>query len=159
MATGILKYKQDDGSIVELTPAGFVTQTTYNAGQAAQDAKIAALKAITPDILPYLFDRVTISSFMYSATAISYAVAYLDLPWLHSQSHQLTAHLSGAAPFYVVNLRDGSVQSVTPDSITIYAVCSDSSPYHVNIQMQLPASITANTPYLVTATTSFISIE
>ena len=228
---GTLKYKQDDGSIVELNPAGVVTQTTYNegqaaqdakitalendkadksaipdvsalvtkatydagqatqdakitalendkadksaipdvsalvtkatydAGQATQDAKITALENVAPDKLPYSFDRITISSLMYSATTIHYAVAYLDLPWLHSQSHQLTAHLSGVAPFYVVNLRDGSVQTVTPDSITIVAVCSDSSPYHVNILMQLPASITENTPYLVTATSSFISIE
>ena len=44
MPTGILKYKQDDGSIVELTPAGFVTQTTYNAGQAAQDGRLDALE-------------------------------------------------------------------------------------------------------------------
>lgn len=149
--------KADKSAIPDVS--ALVTKETYDAGQAAQDAKIAALKAVAPDILPYMFDRVTISSFMYSATTTSYAVVYLDLPWLHSQSHQLTAHLSGAAPFYVVNLRDGSVQTVTPDSITTVAVCSDSRPYHVNIQMQLPASITANTPYLVTATTSFISIE
>ena len=46
MATGILKYKQDDGSIVELIPAGFVTQTTYNAGQAAQDGRLDALESL-----------------------------------------------------------------------------------------------------------------
>lgn len=44
MPTGILKYKQDDGSIAELVPAGFVTQTTYDAGQAAQDGRLDALE-------------------------------------------------------------------------------------------------------------------
>ena len=193
---GTLKYKQDDGSIVELNPAGvdaearalataeaarakaaeqtlendkadksaipdvsaLVTKETYDAGQAAQDAKIAALKAIAPDILPYLFDRNTISSFMYSAFNTTYAVAYLDLPWLHSQNHKLTARLGGSTMFYVVNLLNGSVQTVT-EGITIHAKCSDAQPYHVNVQMQIPASITANTPYLVTAIISFITIE
>ena len=46
MPTGILKYKQDDGSIVELTPAGFVPQTTYNSGQAAQDVRLDALESL-----------------------------------------------------------------------------------------------------------------
>lgn len=193
---GTLKYKQDDGSIVELNPAGvdaearalataeaarakaaeqtlendkadksaipdvsaLVTKETYDAGQAAQDAKIAALKAVAPDILPYWFDRISISSFMYSSTNTTFAVAYLDLPWLHSQNHQLTARLGGSSLFYVVNLHNGSVQTVT-DGITIHAACSDSQPYHVNIQMQIPVSITANTPYLVTAINSFIIIE
>lgn len=44
MPTGILKYKQDDGSIVELIPAGFVTNETYTAGQAAQDTRLDALE-------------------------------------------------------------------------------------------------------------------
>lgn len=44
MPIGILKYKQDDGTIVELNPAGVVTQTTYNEGQAAQDARLDALE-------------------------------------------------------------------------------------------------------------------
>lgn len=193
---GTLKYKQDDGSIVELHPVGvdteartlatteaarskaaeqklendkadksaipdvsaLVTKEIYDAGQAAQDAKIAALENVAPDKLPYMFDRITISSFMYSSIDTIYAVAYLDLPWLHSQNHQLTARLGGSPQFYVVNLINGSVQTVT-EGISIHADCSDSSPYHVNIQMQIPASITANTPYLVTAITTFISIE
>ena len=47
MPTGILKYKQDDGSIVELTPAGFVPQTTYDAGQAVQDGRLNKLETVT----------------------------------------------------------------------------------------------------------------
>ena len=53
MPTGILKYKQDDGSIVELTPAGFVTQTTYDAGQAAQDGRLDALENSKPSYATY----------------------------------------------------------------------------------------------------------
>lgn len=194
---GTLKYKQDNGSIVELNPAGvdaearalataeanrakaaeqklendkadksaipdvsaLVTKETYNAGQAAQDAKIAALKAVTPDILPYLFDRISISSAIYSSVGTSYAVAYIDLPWLHSQTHNLTARLSGGLGFNVVNLRDDSVQSVDNDSITVFATCDSSQPYHVNVGFQLPATIAANTPYLVYSTSAFVVIE
>lgn len=194
---GTLKYKQDDGSIVELNPAGvdaearalataeanrakaaeqklendkadksaipdvsaLVTKETYNAGQAAQDAKIAALKAIAPDILPYSFDRISISSAIYSSVSTSYAVAYIDLPWLHSQTHNLTARLSGGLGFNVVNLRDGSVKSVDNGSITVFATCDSSKPYHVNVGFQLHATIAANTPYLVYSTSAFVVIE
>lgn len=193
---GTLKYKQDDGSIVELNPAGvdaearalataeaarakaaeqklendkadksaipdvsaLVTKEAYDAGQAAQDAKIAALKAVAPDILPYLFDRISISSAMYSSVGTSYAVAYIDLPWLHSQTHNLTARLSGGLGFNVVNLSNGSVQSVD-DGITVYATCNSSRPYHVNVGFQIPATIAANTPYLVYSTSAFVVIE
>ena len=193
---GTLKYKQDDGSIVVLNPAGvdaearalanaeterakaaeqklendkadksaipdvsaLVTKATYNAGQAAQDAKITALENVAPDKLPYLFDRISISSAIYSSVSTSYAVAYIDLPWLHSRTHNLTARLSGGLGFYVVNLRDGSVQSVD-DGITVFATCDSSKPYHVNVGFQLPATIAANTPYLIYSTVAFIVIE
>lgn len=194
---GTLKYKQDDGSIVELNPAGvdaearalatdeanrakaaeqklendkadksaipdvsaLVTKEIYDAGQAAQDAKIAALKAVAPDILPYSFDRISISSAIYSSVGTSYAVAYIDLPWLHSQTHKLTARLAGGLGFNVVNLRDGSVQSVDNGSITVFATCDSSKPYHVNVGFQLHATIAANTPYLVYSTSAFVVIE
>ena len=194
---GTLKYKQDDGSIVELNPAGvdaearalataeanrakaaeqklendkadksaipdvsaLVTKEIYDAGQAAQDAKIAALKAIAHDILPYSFDRISISSVMHSSVSTSYAVAYIDLPWLHSQTHNLTARLAGGLGFNVVNLRDGSVQSVDNGDITVFAMCDSSTPYHVNVGFQLHATIAANTPYLVYSTSAFVVIE
>lgn len=193
---GTLKYKQDNGSIVELNPAGvdaearalataeanrakaaeqklendkadksaipdvsaLVTKETYNAGQAAQDAKIAALKAVTPDILPYQFDRISISSFMYSTFNTSYATVYIDLPWLHSQNHQLSARISGGSGFAIVNLSDGSVQSVD-DGVTVFADCNSSKPYHVNVGFQIPATIFASTPYLVVSPITFVTIE
>lgn len=193
---GTLKYKQDNGSIVELHPVGvdteartlatteaarakaaeqklendkadksaipdvsaLVTKETYDAGQAAQDAKIAALKAVTPDILPYMFDRISISSAIYSSIDASYAVAYIDLPWLHIQNHQLSARMSGGSGFMIVNLRDGSVQSVDA-GISVFADCISSKPYHVNVGFQIPATIAANTPYLVVSPITFITIE
>ena len=193
---GTLKYKQDDGSIVELNPAGLdaearalanaeterakaaeqklendkadksaipdvsvlVTKETYYAGQAAQDAKIAALKAVAPDILPYFFNKITLSSFAYAPIASSYTEVSVDLPWLHSQDHQLTASIGVPSTFYVVNLVNGSVQTVT-EGVTISAVCSFSTPYHANAVIKIPASITANTPYLVCALIGFITIE
>lgn len=193
---GTLKYKQDDGSIVELHPVGvdteartlatteaarakaaeqklendkadkstipdvsaLVTKETYDAGQAAQDAKIAALKAVAPDILPYGFDRISISSAIYSSFNMSYAAVYIDLPWLHSQNHQLSARMSGGSGFMIVNLRDGSVQSVD-DGITVFANCDSSKPYHVSVAFQIPATITANTPYLVVSPSTFVFIE
>lgn len=193
---GTLKYKQDDGSIVELNPVGvdaearalataeanrakaaeqklendkadksaipdvsdLVTKETYNAGQSAQDAKIAALKAVEPDILPYMFDRISISSAIYSSFNTSYAAAYIDLPWLHSQNHQLSARMSGGSGFMIVNLRDGSVQSVD-DGISVFASCDSSKPYHVNVGFQIPATIFANTPYLVVSPITFVTIE
>ena len=193
---GTLKYKQNDGSIVELHPVGvdaearalanaeterakaaeqklendkadksaipdvsaLVTKETYDAGQAAQDAKIAALKATAPDILPYMFDRISISSAIYSSFNTSYATAYIDLPWLHSQDHQLSARMSGGSGFMIVNLRDGSVQSVD-DGITVFATCISSRPYHVNVGFQIPATIIANTPYLVVSPITFVTIE
>lgn len=202
MPTGILKYKQDDGSIVELTPAGFVPQTTYNEGQAAQDTKITAaqtaankananignwetehpeetiselaatheteiirqagivarLDKVAPDILPYMFDRISISSAIYSSISTSYAMAYIDLPWLHSQNHQLSARISGGSGFQIVNLRDGSVQSVDA-GISVFADCNSSKPYHVNVGFKIPATIAANTPYLVVSPITFIIIE
>lgn len=196
MPNGILKYKQDNGSIVELIPVGvdteartlatneatrakaaeqklendkadksaipdvsaLVTKATYNAGQAAQDAKIAALKAVEPDILPYMFDRISISSAIYSSISTSFAVAYIDLPWLHSQTHKLSARMSGGSGFQIVNLRDGSVQSVDA-GITVFADCDSSKPYHVNVGFQIPATIKANTPYLVVSPITFVIIE
>lgn len=193
---GTLKYKQNDGSIVELHPVGvdaearalsnaeteraqaaeqklendkadksaipdvsaLVTKETYDAGQAAQDAKIAALKATAPDILPYMFDRIGISSAIYSSINTSYATAYIDLPWLHSQNHQLSARMSGGSGFMIVNLRDGSVQSVD-DGITVFAKCDSSKPYHVNVGFQIPATIIANTPYLLVSPITFVTIE
>lgn len=196
MPNGTLKYKQDDGSIVELTLVGvdtearalatteaarakaaeqklendkadksaipdvsaLVTKVTYNAGQAAQDAKIAALKAVEPDILPYMFDRISISSALYSSTSKSFAVAYIDLPWFHSRTHKLSARMSGGSGFQIVNLRDGSVQSVDA-GITVAAECNSSKPYHVNVTFQIPATIKANIPYLVVSPITFVTIE
>lgn len=193
---GTLKYKQNDGSIVELHPVGvdaearalsnaeteraqaaeqklendkadksaipdvsaLVTKETYDAGQAAQDAKIAALKATAPDILPYMFDRISISSAIYSSFNTSYATASIDLPWLHSQNHQLSARMSGGSGFMIVNLRDGSVQSVDA-GITVFANCDSSNPYHVNVGFQIPATIIANTPYLLVSPITFVVIE
>lgn len=149
--------KADKSAIPDVS--ALVTKEIYHAEQAAQDAKIAALKAVTPDILPYLFDRISISSAIYSSVGTSYAVAYIDLPWLHSQPHKLTARLSGGLGFYVVNLRDGSVQSVDNGRITVFATCDSSTPYHVNVGFQLPATIAANTPYLVYSSSAFIVIE
>lgn len=193
---GTLKYKQDDGSIVELHPVGvdaearalanaeterakaaeqklendkadksaipdvssLVTKETYSAGQAAQDAKIAALKAVAPDILPYNFDRITFVSFAYSPFNTTFAAVNVDLPWLHSQNHQLTARITGSPLFYVVNLVDNSVQTVTED-ITLSALCNSSKPYHVSVTVQIPAFIAGNTPYLVCSISTFITIE
>ena len=193
---GTLKYKQDDGSIVELNPAGvdaearalataeanrakaaeqklendkadksaipdvsaLVRKETYNAGQAVQDAKIAALKAVSPDILPYLFDRISISSVIYPDFNTSFATVSIDLPWLHSQNHQLSARMSGGSGFLIVNLRDGSVQSVD-DGITVFADCNSSKPYHVNVGFQIPATLFAGTPYLVVSPSTFVTIE
>lgn len=196
MPNGTLKYKQDDGSIVELTPVGvdtearalatteatrakaaeqklendkadksaipdvsaLVTKETYDAGQAAQDAKIAALKAVAPDILPYLFDRITLSSFIKSSIDSSFAEVSIDLPWLHSQAHQLTAKLSGYPLFYVVNLRTGSVETVT-EGITTSVICRADTPYHVNVTVQIPAAYDASIPYLVVSPTTFIILS
>lgn len=196
MPNGTLKYKQDDGSIVELTPVGvdtearalatteaarakaaeqklendkadksaipdvsaLVTKATYNAGQAAQDAKIAALKAVKPDILPYMFDRISISSAIYPAFNTTFATVYVDLPWIHSQNHELSARISGGSGFLIVNLSDGSVQSVT-DGITVFAECNYSEPYHVNVGFQIPATLFAGTPYLVVSPVTFVTIE
>lgn len=149
--------KADKSAIPDVS--ALVTKNTYNAGQAAQDAKIAALKAVEPDILPYMFDRISISSAIYSSVGTSYAVAYIDLPWLHSQTHKLKARLSGGLGFYLVNLRDGSVQSVDNGNITVSAMCDSSTPYHVNVVFELSATIAANTPYLVYSSSAFVVIE
>lgn len=148
--------KADKSAIPDVS--ALVTKEIYDAGQAAQDAKIAALKAVTPDILPYMFDRISISSALYSSISTSYAVAYIDLPWLHSQNHQLSARISGGSGFQIVNLRDGSVQSVD-NGISVFADCNSSKPYHVNVGFQIPATIAANTPYLVVSPITFITIE
>ena len=148
--------KADKSAIPDVS--ALVTKEIYDAGQAAQDAKIAALKAVTPDILPYMFDRISISSVIYSSISTSYAVAYIDLPWLHSQNHQLSARISGGSGFQIVNLRDGSVQSVDA-GISVFADCNSSKPYHVNVGFQIPATIAANTPYLVVSPITFITIE
>lgn len=196
MPNGTLKYKQDDGSIVELTPVGvdtearalatteatrakaaeqklendkadksaipdvsaLVTKEIYDAGQAAQDAKIAALKAVAPDILPYLFDKITLSSFINPSTDSSFAAVSIDLPWLHSQAHQLTAKLSGYPLFYVVNLRTGSVETVT-EGITTSVICRADTPYHVNVTVQIPAAYDARIPYLVVSPTTHIILS
>ena len=149
--------KADKSAIPDVS--ALVTKEIYDAGQAAQDAKIAALKAIAPDILPYSFDRISISGAIYSSVSTSYAVAYIDLPWLHSQTHKLSARMSGGSGFMIVNIRDGSVQSVNDGNITVFATCDSSKPYHVNVGFQLPATIAANTPYLVYSTSAFVVIE
>ena len=196
MPNGTFKYKQDDGSIVELTPVGvdteartlatneatrakaaeqklendkadksaipdvsaLVTKATYDAGQAAQDAKIAALKAVEPDILPYLFNRITLSGFIQASEDTSYATMSINLPWLHSQDHQLTARLGNSPVFYIVNLRTGSVETVT-DGIILSTACSSSKPYHVNIIVHIPAAYDAHIPYLICSPITYITIE
>lgn len=196
MPNGILKNKQDDGSIVELIPVGvdteartlatneatrakaaeqklendkadksaipdvsaLVTKAIYDAGQAAQDAKIAALKAVEPDMLPYLFDSISISSIAFANNAFTVAGLYVDLPWIHSQCHTLKARLSGSPTFYVVNLRDGTVQTVT-DNISLFAICAPDRPYHLLVQIQVNASFAANTPYLVAISNASIVIS
>lgn len=193
---GTLKYKQDDGSLVELHPVGvdaearalanaeterakaaeqklendkadksaipdvssLVTKKTYSAGQAEQDAKIAALKAVAPDILPYLFNRITLSGFMQASEDASYATISINLPWLHSQDHQLTARLGDSPVFYIVNLRTGSVETVT-DGIILTAACSSSKPYHVNVLIRIPAAYDARIPYLICSPVTYITIE
>lgn len=195
MPNGILKNKQDDGSIVELIPVGvdteartlatneatrakaaeqklendkadksaipdvsaLVTKEIYDAGQAAQDAKIAALKAVAPDILPYLFDSISISSIVFANHNVTVTQLYVDLPWIHSQCHTLKARLSGS-PFYVVNLRDGTVQTVT-DNISLFAICAPDRPYHLLVQIIINASFVANTPYLVAISNASIVID
>ena len=195
MPNGILKNKQDDGSIVELIPVGvdteartlatneatrakaaeqklendkadksaipdvsaLVTKEIYDAGQAAQDAKIAALKAVAPDILPYLFDSISISSIVFANHNVTVTQLYVDLPWIHSQCHTLKAILSGS-PFYVVNLRDGTVQTVT-DNISLFAICAPDRPYHLLVQIIINASFVANTPYLVAISNASIVID
>ena len=192
---GTLKYKQDDGSIVELNPVGVDTEArtlatteadrakaaeqklendkadksaipdvsalgtkeTYDAGQAAQDAKITALENVAPDKLPYIFGRINVSSLFYSPEHRSSASAYVSLPWLHSQGHSLTARLVNSITFYVVNLREGSVQTVT-NNITIVVDNDAASPYHVIVEFQMPANITSNTPYLIATTNAYLAI-
>lgn len=196
MPNGTLKYKQDDGSIVELTPVGvdtearalatneatrakaaeqklendkadksaipdvsaLVTKEIYDAGQAAQDAKITALKAVAPDILPYSFGRINVSSLFYSPVSRSSVSAYVSLPWLHSRMHLLTARLVDSVTFYVVNLNDGYAVKVT-DNITIVVDNGDASPYHVNVEFQIPVNVSASTPYLIATTNAYLTIE
>ena len=148
--------KADKSAIPDVS--ALVTKATYNAGQAAQDAKIAALKAVAPDILPYLFDKITLSSFIEQSTDSSFAEVSIDLPWLHSQEHQLTAKLSGYPLFYVVNLRTGSVETVT-EGITTSTICRADTPYHVNVNVQIPAAYDAHIPYLVVSPTTFIILS
>lgn len=148
--------KADKSAIPDVS--ALVTRETYDAGQAAQDAKITALENVAPDKLPYFFNKITLSSFSYVTFDTSYTVVSFDLPWLHSQEHKLTARLGGSPLFYVVNLINGSVQTVT-EGITLSAQCSSSTPYHVNVTAQIPASIAANTPYLVCSVVTFITIE
>ena len=196
MPNGILKYKQDDDSIVELIPvvvdteartlatneatrakaaeqklendkadksaipdvSALVTKAAYNEGQAAQDAKIAALKAIEPDKLPYMFGRINVSSLFYSPVSRSSASAYVSLPWLHSRRHSLTARLADSVTFYVVNLDDGYAVKVT-DNITIVVDNGAASPYHVNVEFQIPVNVSASTPYLIATTDAYLTIE
>lgn len=193
---GTLKYKQDDGSIVELHPVGvdaearalanaeterakaaeqklendkadksaipdvssLVTKETYNAGQAAQNAEIAALKAVKPDILPYLFNRFTLSGFVQASEDATNAAVSINLPWLHSQDHQLTARLGGSPEFYIVNLRTGSVETVT-DGIILTTACSSTKPYHVNVIFHIPAAYDAHIPYLICSPITYITLE
>ena len=184
---GTLKYKQDDGSIVELNPAGvdaearalvtaetarakaaeqklendkadktaipdvsaLVTKETYNAGQAAQDAKITALENVAPDKLPYEFGLVSFSSIVYDTESSNSALISADLPWMHSKDYYgLTASLPGSPKLYIINLVNGSVQTVT-SGITATAVGSSSTPYHVTFQIEIPGSFSAGVPYLV----------
>lgn len=147
--------KADKSAIPDVS--ALVTKVTYDAGQAAQDAKIAALKAVEPDILPYLFDSITISSIAFANRAVTVAELFVDLPWIHSQCHTLKASLSGS-PFYVVNLRDGTVQTVT-DNISLFATCAPDIPYHLLVQIRFSASFAANTPYLVAISNASIVIS
>lgn len=81
MPIGILKYKQDDGSIVELQPAGYVKTETYTAGQAEQNTRIEEVSIVAvkanADIGSWETDhpRQTISE---CATSIENAVEAAD---------------------------------------------------------------------------------
>lgn len=182
---GTLKYKQDDGSIVELNPAGvdaearalataeanrakaaeqklendkadksaipdvsaLVTKEIYDAGQAAQDAKITALETGSKaDVLPYTFGYVHLSTLVYNTPN---PVLTATLPWLHSGDTYPRVTLSDSV-FYLVNLEDGTTNKLSSEQISAASTAYASTPYHISVNIQVPLpNISNSVAYLL----------
>lgn len=163
--------KADKTAIPDVS--GFVTQTTYNAGQAAQDTKIENnIQGIStlnnrvdtlndlgniPDRLPYSFEQVSAVFGAYPGIDITTVSGYASLPWIHTRSHNLTGRIASPYDFYIVNLTDNST-TIVSSGATVDITAHDSSPSSISVKFNVPANLDAYTPYLVYSSKLSITI-
>ena len=134
-----------------------MTTETYTAGQAAQDTKITALEKNTlpksfADKLPYRFGQfplVYVVMPLSDQTAIS---ADIILPWFHTIKHSdLSATFTNIKNLRIINLKTGETQEVSTDAtgVRLRVFAGTSTPYEISVKLTVPATLAANTPYLL----------
>lgn len=185
---GLFKYKHDNGAIIVLYPktkvanvegaatADSVTTLSdrVDAGQAAQDAKIESnIQGIStlnnrvdslndlgniPDRLPSSFEGVSVVFGAYPGMDITTVSGYASLPWIHTRNHKLTGSIESPYNFYIVNLKNGSVQ-IVDSGATVNVTAQADSPSNISVRYIVPVNLDAQTPYLVYSSKLSITIS
>lgn len=228
MPIGILKYKQDDGSIIELNPIGVDTEArasataaktaadkantniggwetdhpgqtisecatsienaveaadakadtnaaiigtwaeshpgvTVAAKDAEQDTAIAGrVKTDYLDAKPYAFSPISITHVQPASNDGTTSGLYVtfNMPWLHTANYSrenLSPKFANPVNFYVMNLTDGSVQTVSSSNVVLSASASTNTPYEATFVLFIPTTLNGNNTYLVYS--NFVVIE
>ena len=143
--------KADKTAIPDVS--GFVTQTTYDAGQAAQNNNISnKLDKSFTDKLPYRLGRFPLVSCTLPISNDTAVYASFTLPWFHTVKHSnLSASFTNKVTLHVVNLTTGETQNVQTDAtgVRLSVFAGADTPYDIYVDLTVPATLTANTPYLL----------
>lgn len=137
----------------------FVTQTSYDIGQAEQNARLNALEGNTlpksfADKLPYRFGEFPLAYVTMPISEQTTIYAQFTLPWFHTVAYafsKLSATFTNTKTLSVVNLKTGEVQNVSSNAegVRLSAFAGSSTPYEVSVSLNVPATLAANTPYLL----------
>lgn len=120
---------------------------------AAQDNNISnKLDKSFTDKLPYRFGQFPL---VYVTTPLSNQTAiYADiiLPWFHTIKHSdLSASFTSIKTLSIINLKTGEKQEVSTDAtgVRLRVFAGTNTPYEISVSLTVPATLAANTPYLL----------
>lgn len=160
---GLLKYKQDNGDIAVLYPK---TKVANVAGAATAESvatlsnRVDSLNDLgnIPNRLPYSFEGVSAVFGAYPGIDINTVSGYASLPWIHTRNHKLTGSIESPYNFYIVNLKNGSVQ-IVDSGATVNITAQADSPSNIIVRFIVPANLNNLTPYLVYSSKLNITIS
>ena len=143
--------KADKTAIPDVS--GFVTQTTYDAGQAVQNNDISnKLDKSFTDKLPYRFGRFPLVYVVMPPSDQTAIYADIILPWFHTIKHSdLSATFTNITNLSIINLKTGETQNVSTDAtgVRLRVFAGASTPYEISVSITVPATLAADTPYLL----------